>query len=88
MGRRSGNRERSRLFHRRNAREPRPPRVRKPKEDRLLPRMFRFISSSAVEAVVTRFLGPASKKPMSSAVKLGGIAAVVGVGIAFLKGCG
>lgn len=76
------------MFRRRKNKTPKAPRERKPREDRLFPRIFRFVSTVGVEAVVTRFLGPASKKPMGTATKLGGIAAFIGVVIAVLKGCG
>ena len=76
------------MFRRRKNKTPKTPRERKPREDRLFPRIFRFVSSTAVEAVVTRFLGPATKKPMGTVTKLGGIAAAVGVAVAVFKGCG
>ena len=73
---------------RRKTKEPRKPRERKPREERLFPRMFRFISTVGVEAVVTRFLGPAGKTPMSGGKKIGILAALAAGGLAIWKGCG
>ncbi len=68
--------------------EARQPRERKPREERLFPRMFRFISTVGVEAVVTRFLGPAGKTPMGAGKKLGILAVLAAGGLAIWKGCG
>lgn len=72
----------------RSRREPRQPRERKPKEERLFPRIFRFVASTGVEAVVTRFLGPATKKSMGTGMKLGGIAAMAAAVLFGIRGCG